>query len=224
MNRHEIIALLFQNMETITVMQATVNLLVAFLCAVIIYTVYYFTSKDVKPTASFAKTILLVSLSTCLVLMLIGSNLALSLGMVGALSVIRFRAAVKDSRDAAFVFYAIAVGMTSALGVYSLAFIGTIFIGAAVIIFSFLNIGSRTYLLTVISDKYDPHIEEEIRKAAGNRYAAIAVSSKFNHETNVNIIETVYEIGLKKGTVELCRCLSAIEGVRSVNTVLREDA
>jgi uncharacterized membrane protein YhiD involved in acid resistance len=211
-------------METITVMQATVNLLVAFVCAVIIYTVYFFTSKDVKPTASFAKTILLVTLSTCLVLMLIGSNLALSLGMVGALSVIRFRAAVKDSRDAAFVFYAIAVGMTAALGVYSLAVMGTIFIGCAVIIFSFLNIGSRTYLLTVISDAYDPLVEAEIKKAAGNRYAAIAMSIKQNNDTDNSSIETVYEIGLKKGTAELCQSLSTIESVRSVNAVLREDA
>jgi hypothetical protein len=224
MNRQEIAALLFQNMETVTITQATINLLVSFICAVIIYTVYFFTSKDVKPTASFAKTILLVTLSTCLVLMLIGSNLALSLGMVGALSVIRFRAAVKDSRDAAFVFYAIAVGMTSALGVYTLAFIGTVFIGSTVILFSFLNIGTRTYLLTVISDTYDSRIEEEIKKSAGKRYAAIASSLKHNHDTSSTSIETVYELGLKKGTGELCQCLSLIEGVRSVNAVLREDA
>jgi len=224
MNRQEIIALLFHNMETVTIMQATVNLLVAFLCAVIIYAVYYFTTKDVKPTASFAKTILLVTLSTCLVLMLIGSNLALSLGMVGALSVIRFRAAVKDSRDAAFVFFAIAVGMTSALGVYSLAFLGTVFIGCAVIIFSFLNIGSRTYLLTVISDTHDPQIEEEIKKATGNRYLAITTSVKNDHETNIKTIEMIYELGLKKGTGELCQSLSVIESVRAVNAVLREDA
>jgi uncharacterized membrane protein YhiD involved in acid resistance len=224
MNRHEIAALLFQNMETVTVMQATINLLVAFICAIVIYAVYFFTSKDVKPTSSFAKTILLVTLSTCLVLMLIGSNLALSLGMVGALSVIRFRAAVKDSRDAAFVFYAIAVGMTTALGVYSLAVIGTLFIGCTVIIFSFMNIGSRTYLLTVISTAYDSRIETEIKKVTGNRYAAIAISLKPNHDADSSSIETVYEIGLKKGTGELCKSISMIDGVLSVNAIIREDA
>ena len=226
MGRRGLVELLLQNMDSLTVLQAVYNLLAAFLCTVIIYVVYFFTSKDVKPTAAFAKTILIVTLSTCLVLMLVGSNLALSLGMVGALSVIRFRAAVKDSRDAAFIFYAIAAGMTSALGVYALAFVGTVFIGAAVVVFSLINVGSRSYLLTLkISEKTAREgVEEEIRKTAGRRYSVIAVSSKNNKENNGRVVETVYEIGIKKDAESLCERLLEKDGVVSVNAVLREDA
>ena len=224
MNRSELVSLLFHNLENITVLQAALNLLVAFLCAVIVYTIYFFTSKDTKPTAAFAKTILIVTLSVTLVVMLIGSNFALSLGMVGALSIIRFRAAVKDSRDAAFIFFAIAAGMASALGVYLFAFVGTLFIGATVIVFSFMNIGSRTYLITVRAAKPVPAIEEEIIKLAGKRYSIMAVASKFDKEKNTGSVEMVYEVGMKKGADTLCGRLLEKDGVESVTAVLREDA
>ena len=224
MNRNELISLLFQNLESITVLQAVFNLVVAFLCTVIIYAVYVFTSKDVKPTAAFAKTILIVALSVTLVVMLIGSNLALSLGMVGALSIIRFRAAVKDSRDAAFIFYSITAGMASALGVYMFALMGTLFIGLTVIIFSLLNIGSRTYLFTVRTCIITAAVEDEIRRTAGKRYSIVAMASKYDKVKNAASIETVYEIGLKEGAGMLCGRLLEKEGVESVNAVLREDA
>jgi len=224
MNKTEIIERLYQNMETLTVPQVFFNLLVAFFCTLIIYAVYFFTSKDVKPTAAFAKTILIVTLSTALLVMLIGSNLALSLGMVGALSIIRFRAAVKDSRDAAFIFYSIAIGMTAAMGIYAVAFAGTLFIGVAVLLFSFLNIGSRTYLFTIRTNTDSSQIEAEITKAAGKRFTTLAIASIHDEEHNKKFIETVYEIGLKKGAMELCDLLLKIEGVESVNAVLREDA
>lgn len=224
MNREELISLLFSNLETITLMQAAVNLLTALVCAIIVYIVYFFTSKDTKPTAAFAKTVLIVTLSVTLVVMLIGSNLALSLGMVGALSVIRFRAAVKDSRDAAFIFFAIAVGMAAALGVYMFALLGSLFIGATVIIFSFFEIGSRTYLFTVRTNAVNPQIADEFQKAVGNHYSIMAVSSKRDGEKGIAVIETVYEAGLKNGADTLCERLTEMDGVVSVAAVLREDA
>jgi len=154
--------------------------------------------------------------------MLIGSNLALSLGMVGALSIIRFRAAVKDSRDASFIFYAIAVGMTSALGIYALSFAGALLIGAAIVIFSFFSIGSRTYILTIITNSSNPLVEEEIKKTTRNRYDVIAMSSRYGDE-NTLVMETVYEIGIKKGASALYETLLQIDGVQAVNAVLRED-
>jgi len=223
MNRQELFSLLFDNMNNMTVWQGTLNLLMAFVCAIIVYMVYYFTTKDTKPTAAFAKTILIVTLSTCLILMLIGSNLALSLGMVGALSIIRFRAAVKDSRDASFIFYAVAAGMTTALGVYELAFIGTCFIGATVVVFSFLKIGSYTYILTVRTCSNTSHVEEEIKKITRNRYSVIAISHKQNQD-DTRLVETVYEVGLKNGAGELCQRLLQQDGIVSVNAILREDA
>ena len=225
MNRRELVALLTQNMDNLSLLQAVFNLLCAFVCTIIIFIVYYYTSKDTKPTAAFAKTILIVALSTCLVLMLVGSNLALSLGMVGALSIIRFRAAVKDSRDAAFVLYAIAAAMISALGVYTLAIAGTLFIGATAVIFSLFKIGARTYMLTVITSEKAGRqsVEEGIRKAAGKSYSVVAVSSKFSKEKGGSVFETIYEIGIKKGAAELCEHIMGIQGVESVNAISRED-
>jgi hypothetical protein len=223
-NTRGLAELLSQHMENLTLLQVVSNLLVAFLCTIVIYAVYVFTSKDTKPTAAFAKTILIVTLSTSLLIMLVGSNLALSLGMIGAFSIIRFRAAVKDSRDAAFIFYAIAIGMTTALGVYALSLIGTFFIGVTVIVFSFLNIGSRTYVFTVKTYSDALIVEEEIKKKVGKRFSIIAITSKYDEENSNTFTELVYEIGLKEGAGELSSRLLGKEGVASVNAVLREDA
>jgi uncharacterized membrane protein YhiD involved in acid resistance len=217
-----LIELLYINLTDVTVIDAALNLLVAFACTLVVMAVYFFTSKDVRPTMNFVKTLLITSLSTCLVIMLIGANLALSLGMVGALSVIRFRAAVKDSRDAAFIFYVIAVGMTCALGVYALAAVGTLFIGVAVLLFSFLNVGATTYVLTVVSAAYNTDAEGIIKKAAGRRYRAVALSLR-EDEGGSGSVEIVYELGLKRGAAELCAKLLQTDGVKSVNAVLRED-
>ena len=224
MNRNELIALLLHNLDNITVLQAAFNLLVSLACAVIVYAIYFFTSKDVKPAAAFAKTILIVTLSVTLLVMLIGSNLALSLGMVGALSIIRFRAAVKDSRDAAFIFYAIAVGMASAMGVYIFALVGALFIGSATIVFSLLNVGSRTYLITIRTRNPSQLFDDDIMNIAGKRYSILAVASKYDSEKKTGITETVYEIGLKRGVDSLCDSLTKKDGVESVTAVLREDA
>lgn len=221
MSRNELVALLFSNMETITLMQATTNLLVALICAVIVYAVYYYTSKDAAPTSDFAKTVLIVTLSVSLIVMLIGSNLALSLGMVGALSIIRFRAAVKDSRDAAFIFYAIAVAMASALGVYQFALLGAAFIGAAIIIFSFFKVGSRTYLITVRTNAINPSVAKTFEKTLGRRYSVVTLSLKRGSSDDM-AVETVYEAGLARGADALCEKLSQLDGVISVSAVLKE--
>jgi hypothetical protein len=223
MSRDQLIELLYINLTDVTVIDAALNLLVAFVCTIVVTAVYFFTSKDVRPTMNFVKTLLITSLSTCLVIMLIGANLALSLGMVGALSVIRFRAAVKDSRDAAFIFYAIAVGMTCALGVYALAFVGTLFIGVAALIFSFMNIGATTYILTVVSAAYSNDAEGVIKKTVGRRYRAIAMSLREGGGEGGDCVEVVYELGLKRGAAELCARLLEADGVKSVNAVLREE-
>jgi uncharacterized membrane protein YhiD involved in acid resistance len=224
MGRDELVALFYRNLETVTVMQAASNMLTALLCTVFIYAVYFFTSKDVKPTAAFAKTILIVSLSVAMLVMMIGSNLALSLGMVGALSIIRFRAAVMDSWDAAFIFYAIAAGMASALGVHVFALTGTLFIAIAIIIFSFLDIGSRTYLFTVRTEGINSLVEKEIRNATGRRFAILTIAAKHDTENDSISVETVYEIGLKKDADALCKKLLDKDGVISVTAVLREEA
>lgn len=221
MNRQELISLLFSNLEAITLVQAVVNLLIALVCAVIVYTVYYLTSKDVKPTAAFAKTILIVTLSVALMVMLIGSNLALSLGMVGALSIIRFRAAVKDSRDAAFIFFAIAVGMTSAVGIYLFAILGSLFIGAAILLFSFIKIGAYTYLITVKSEKPTSQVVNNLKESVGRHYRIM--SSSIMKKDDCMIAETVYEVGIKGDVDSLCQSISKINEVISVTAVKREE-
>lgn len=112
-----------------------IRMAVALLVAVFIYFIYKFTFNGVTFNRNFGGTIFITTLVTAVIMMIIGSNLALSLGMVGALSIIRFRNAVKDSRDITFVFWSVAAGLAAGTGLYPVALLGTLFIGICVVVF-----------------------------------------------------------------------------------------
>lgn len=112
------------------------NLCVALLCIIFAYFIYKKTFTGVLYSRSFNITLVMTCLVTSLAVMVISSNLALSLGMVGALSIIRFRSAVKDPKDVGFLFWAVAIGIVSGIGAYPLALISTLFIGLIVFLLS----------------------------------------------------------------------------------------
>ena len=107
----------------------TINLIMALLCGLVISIFYRLSYRGPHYSASFVQALVILAMVTALVIMVIGNNLARAFGLVGAMSIIRFRTAVKDTQDIVFIFFSLAAGMAAGVGLKSLAFLGTFMIG-----------------------------------------------------------------------------------------------
>ena len=129
------------------------NLLVTFVIGLFIFYIYRKTFQGVLYTRSYNVSLVMVSLITTLVIMTISSNIILSLGMVGALSIVRFRTAIKDSMDIVFMFWAISVGIANGAGFFQVSVVGSIFIGLILIIMTKIKIVNLPYLFILKFDE-----------------------------------------------------------------------
>jgi|TARA_B110001452_G_C15096495_1_gene382362 uncharacterized membrane protein YhiD involved in acid resistance len=136
----------FLNQEVITNIylpgEVIINLVLAFILGLIISLVYKRTHKGLSYSQSFVVTNIFVAVIVCMVIMIIGNNLARAFALVGALSIIRFRTVVKDTKDTAYIFWSLAAGMASGTGSYFLAIIGTLILTIIAIILYVTNYGS----------------------------------------------------------------------------------
>lgn len=114
---------------SISVSNILLSLLTAFVISIYIIYIYKKTYSGVVFSKTFALCLILLCLVTSLIIRTISSNLALSLGMVGALSIVRFRTAVKEPTDTGFMFWAIASGIMAGTGYYLVAFVGSLALG-----------------------------------------------------------------------------------------------
>ncbi len=153
--------------QSLTVERVIVSLMVTFLLSLFIFYIYRKTFKGVLYTRNFNVGLVMIALVTTLIIMPISSNVALSLGMVGALSIVRFRTAIKDPIDIMFTFWAIAVGITIGAGLFMVALVGCPIIGLFVFILCKVDFrGAEPYLLVVhfLKDEQDNEIEAAIHK------------------------------------------------------------
>ena len=115
--------------DRVTPLDITINLLVSFCIGMFIFYIYKKTFQGVLYQKSFNVSIVIITAVTSLIIMTISGNLVLSLGMVGALSIVRFRTPIKDSMDLVFIFWAISVGIANGVGYYNISLIGSLLIG-----------------------------------------------------------------------------------------------
>lgn len=150
--------------QTITIERVVVALLVTFVVSMLVFLVYKKTFQGVLYTRNFNLGLVMTSLVTTMIIIPISSNILLSLGMIGALSIVRFRTAIKDPMDIVFTFWAIAIGVSCGAGMYMVAFVGTLMIGFFVFLLSNLNLfqGSDPYLLVV---HYPGELESKVKAA-----------------------------------------------------------
>ncbi len=143
----------------LTPAQVVVSFLIAFALAFLWATVYRKTHSGIAYTRSFFFTLLLIPSIVAMVMMAIGSNVALSLGLVGSLSVIRFRTVIKDPKDMAFLFLAIGIGLCCGANAWMVAVIGTVSVSLIAILMAKVGhdkAGSADYILIFRSDQSDP--------------------------------------------------------------------
>jgi len=132
-----------QQMQNIySPVEVLINIILSFFLGLIITYIYKKTHKGMSYSQSFMITNILISLIVCMVIMIIGNSIARAFALVGALSIIRFRTVVKDTKDIAYIFWSLAVGMAAGTGSYYIAIIGTLIISIVSIILFQTNYGS----------------------------------------------------------------------------------
>ncbi len=172
---------------TISTGDLFLSLIIAFICAIFITYIYKKTYTGVSYTKSFVLSIILLAMVTSLVIRTINSNLALSLGMVGALSIVRFRTAVKDPVDTIFMFWAIAVGIMSGAGLYLITVIACVLLGLFYLI-SYFKVFKpiEKYLLVVNTSKKN---SIEVAKIFANKNCVLKTES-----IKKDKVELTYEV------------------------------
>ena len=191
-----------------------INMLLAVLLGVCIYLVYKKFYNGVIYSRSYALTLVGMTCLTCMVTLAISTNIVISLGMVGALSIVRFRTPVKEAMDIVFLFWAIAVGIVLAAGLLMLAFFGSLFIGIVMLVISTRRNPVNPYILVLHCDNEE--VEEETRKLVSSNARALKLKSK---TVLPGSIELNYEIRLKEDRTSFVNDLSQLSGVNHVALV-----
>ena len=193
----------------LTWLEVLLALAVAIICGSIIYWVYRKFFRGVIYDDNFNLLLLLVTLITAFVIMAISSNLVLSLGMVGALSIIRFRTAVKDALDTGFIFWAVAAGVTAGAGLYLIALLGTIVIALVYIGSGWLKPGARRFLVIA---KYQPQADKEVQNLL-EREKNWSLKGKTQTDTRIELTISV------RAESQIDTTLKKLKGVDSVTKV-----
>lgn len=195
-----------------SVVDVAITLLISFLIGLFIYTVYRKTFNGVIYSKNFNISLVAMAMITTLVIMGVTSNIVLSLGMVGALSIVRFRTAVKDPIDVVFIFWAIASGIVTGAGLYLLAIFGSVIIGLMLVIFTSKTINEIPYML-VVSCR-DSNAEKTLLGALAQQVKRMKVKSK-TVRTGQGI-ELTIEVRIKNDTTDFINDLSALDGINDV--------
>jgi hypothetical protein len=197
----------------ITFIDVITVLFITFFCALIIAWIYRRTYSGILYQRSFATTIILASLVTSSIIMVISGNLILSLGMVGALSIVRFRAAIKDPLDIVFMFWAISVGIANGVAYFKVSIISTIVLSMIMLVMKNEGFSKRVSHLLVL--KLEGKSENEVLDIMKKYTKKYRLKSKFVKSGNYEI---VYEIH-SANQMELMNRLDALNGVLDVSLV-----
>jgi uncharacterized membrane protein YhiD involved in acid resistance len=195
----------------LSVMSIALTLLFSFALGLFIFYIYRVSYKGVMYSKTFNVTLIAMSMITSSIIMAITSNIILSLGMVGALSIVRFRTAIKDPIDVAYLFWAIGMGIVSGAGLWKLALISSVVIGIVLFVFSKLTDVKTPYLLVISYQTEETN--DLVFKLIERETKYYRLKSKvFNGEN----YELTVEIRERKKTASLVNKIGGINFVKSV--------
>ncbi len=195
---------------TFSITDTILALILSFIIGTFIMTIYKKTFKGVMYSNSFCVSLLALILITTVIILAVTSNVVLSLGMVGALSIVRFRTAIKEPLDIVFLFWSISVGIVLGAGLLPLAIVGSIFIGIILLLFVNKNIKDNPYILIVNLE--NDQIENTILSFVKEKCKKYIVKSK---TVSNNGIEFSLEVRLNDMSTEFINTISSINGVRN---------
>ncbi|MBO4894209.1 MAG: DUF4956 domain-containing protein [Clostridia bacterium] len=203
-----------ENITAVTVLDMALTLALAFGLGVLIFFVYKKTYRGVMYSSSFGVTLIALTMITSQVILAVTSNVVLSLGMVGALSIVRFRTAIKEPLDIAFLFWSIAAGIILAAGMIPLAVIGSVIIGVILLLFVNKKSHVNPYIIVLSCNGNDS--EKEAMNYVASQTQRCVVKSK---SAQNNLVEINMEVRLKDDNTDFVNALSAINGVNSAALV-----
>lgn len=199
-----------ENITSISILDMVLSLILAFGIGTFIFLIYKKTFAGVMYSSSFGVTLIALTMISTLVILAISSNVVLSLGMVGALSIVRFRTAIKEPLDIAFLFWSIAAGIVLAAGMIPLAVFGSVLIGT--ILFLFVNKKSHIHPYIVVICCEDHNSETAATVFLKHQVQRCIVKSKTVQKGR---IELNMEIRMKNDNTDFMNALSEIDGVNS---------
>lgn len=203
-----------ENITEFSVLDTLLGLAVALVIGLFIFLIYKKTLTGVMYSSGFALTLVGLSLVTTLVIMAVTSNVVLSLGMVGALSIVRFRTAIKEPVEIVFLFWSLAVGIVIGAGMIPLAVIGSAIIGVILLLFGNRKVRNDPYLiiLSCTNEQAESAALETLKKQTQH----YIVKSK---TITANGIELTAELRAKNASTAFVNEISALEGIESATLV-----
>ncbi len=199
-----------ENVGAVSLLDMFLAMGLSFLLGVFIFFIYKKTFAGVMYSASFGVTLIAMTMVSTLVILAITSNVVLSLGMVGALSIVRFRSAIKEPLDIAFLFWSVAAGIVLAAGLIELAVLGSLFIGIMLLLFVNRKGAATPYILVLRCT------DSESEKAADALLRKSVERCSLKGKTvRRGSIELNYELRLKGDDCDFVNAISALQGVES---------
>ena len=199
-----------EHVNSISLLDMTVALVLAFCLGVFIFFVYKKTFSGVMYSSGFGVSLIAMTMITTLVILAVTSNVVLSLGMVGALSIVRFRTAIKEPLDIAFLFWSIGAGIVLAAGMIPLAVFGSVLIGATLLIFVNKKSYINPYIVVLRCDGHES--EGRAMEYLKERAPRLSVKSKTAQK---GAVELNLEIRLKDDNTDFVNELAELAGVES---------
>ena len=199
-----------ENVTAVSITDMALALVLSFCLGLFIFFVYKKTYAGVMFSQAFGGTLIAMTMITTMVILAVTSNVVLSLGMVGALSIVRFRTAIKEPMDIAFLFWAIAGGIVLAAGMIPLAIVGSIIIGVIMILFCNRKSSQKPFIAVVSCDNGET--EKKVADYLKQNADKVTVKSKSAQKDS---IELTYEVTLKNNDTDFITKLSEMSGVGS---------
>ncbi|MCK4261058.1 MAG: DUF4956 domain-containing protein [Halanaerobiales bacterium] len=196
---------------TVNFSDILIGLIITFIISMYIFYIYKKTFSGVIYNHNFNVALVMMSLITSVIIMSISSNLVLSLGMVGALSIVRFRTAIKDPMDIIFMFWAIALGLTTGARLYMIAIVGSIFIGIIAILLMRYKNSNNIFMLIV-------HYEEEAQANLFIRLAELDYKIK-SKTVSRGLTELTLELKIIGSNTIFVDEIAEIEGIQNTSLI-----
>lgn len=198
-----------EKVSSFSILDVIIAMAVAFALGLFIYVVYKKTFRGVMYSSSFGVALMAMTLITTLIILAVTSNVILSLGMVGALSIVRFRTAVKEPLDIAFLFWALSAGIVTGAGLIPLAVVGSILIGTVLLVFVNKKTSDTPYIAVISC------VDEDTEKRVWEILKANTAKQLLKSKTVTSEgTELTVEIKLKDSSARACNLLSETEGIK----------
>ena len=199
-----------ENVSSISVLDMLLTIVLSFGIGLFIFLIYKKTYRGLMYSATFGTTLIALTMITSIVILAVTSNVVLSLGMVGALSIVRFRAAIKDPLDIAFLFWSIGAGIILAAGMLPLAIIGSVCIGLILLVFVNQKSHTRPYMVVLNCVNHDAEVCAREFLARTVTRSTVKSKSAVKGSIELNI-----EVRLAEDNTDFINALSEMSGVNS---------